>query len=678
MSSFPSPTAESAKGYANLTAKTSPTGEDGASKERSMPQPSLKPGLNHLKPTTSTTSEEDPSDKKSANQTTVKAATEILEKSSQSEKIEAGSDVVAGSVGAEGSAANPSDTKLDLRSEEDAESEQQDEVSREEKFNDEDSQDTHDIKNEIDREEGLTYTAEGQELYKRRAEKRIAQFEPYFRSVEYRMNFLEKALKELRGDDQKAEAKPQIVVEKTPQAISEPIEKTPPAVSEPIEKTPPTVSEIILSIRRMNWAEFKPYERSKDSQEPSQRFTFDRLKVRPNLQEEMESRPTKVSGNQPDGTPGAMIKTRHHVLEVLVEDPGASKRRRVRKQIDDGTIAKGSSQKAKACQKGDTTISQPSPVIETPILQCPERVRICSMPLLQIIGRLIDLERHYWWDMSHTVFLRPFKFFVLYEAEIRVALNNLERRWQTTGQSTPMEQTSGRRKEDQKAEAGKSNDRGSQNHDTETNDVSLDPAEKTDTLEALEHLRLLVEFLDNDLRSTFALRRQIKSKKDCPIAFSDLWHLYEHGQEVRTPGNQIQVFIVAKFTGGRDILCGYSPEDGPDHMSGGVRRESKGSFFVECYSYDFDGKKYGPVRTMFEIRRYEGFQDITSLQVYPWCFDPDHQNERYRLAGRGEKFLALAAINKTSHKKYRGISLDEHAEEVSWSNVSRCYYTKHV
>lgn len=228
-----------------------------------------------------------------------------------------------------------------------------------------------------------------------------------------------------------------------------------------------------------------------------------------------------------------------------------------------------------------------------------------------------------------------------------------------------MEQTSEREKEDQNTEAGRSNDKGSQNDDTETNDVSLDLAEKTDTFEALEHLRLLVEFLDNDLKSTFALRRQINSKKDCPIAFSDLWHLYEHGQEVRTPNVQIQVYRVAKFTGGRDLVSEYVEDHRLRVPSSCIERQgSKGAFFVECYSYDFNGTQYGPVRTMFEIRRYEGLRYITSLPVYPLWFDSDPQRERIRMARRGEKFMALAQINRSAHKSYRGLSLDEHAEEI--------------
>ena len=647
MSAVPPATTERAEIKMDLTAVTSVTEEAEVKKERSTSQPSLEPSLNHFKPIASTPGEEDAPDKKPPYQAVEKVSSEDLEKTSTSEVNEVGFKVVERSVGAEDDTTHPSDAKLDLNSQEDAETEQQDEVSRGEVFSDEITQDTDDIVNEIDKEKGLAYIANGQGLYKDRAEKRTVQFEPYFRSVEYRMNFLENELKELRGDNSKAEVRPKVSV----------------------GKNSSIALEIVPSIRRMTWANFAPSKRAQGRPIFSQRFTWDRFKAPLNLQEEKDLEAAILSGDKQHGTSGSATKHQHHALEVLIEDPEVSKRRRVRELVDNGNVAKDFSRRANSQRIFDTTTGQsPLSMVES-TLWCPERIRICSRPVLQILVRLLNnSDSRQAWDVPHMVFLRPFKLFVLYEAEIRLALKDMEKRWEPMGQTTPIEQSSGRKNEERTSEASNSNDPGNQNDGTTTADGSLSPLARIDTFEALEHLRLLVEFLDNDLKSTFALRRRISAKKDCPIAFSDLWHLYEHGQEVRTPGNQIQVFKVARFTGGRDIWSENLARSGvqfptfyPD------KQESKGSFFVECYSYDFDGQKYGPVRIVFEIRRYEGLRDITSLQVYPWWFDPDHENERIRLARRGEKFIALTRVNKIAHKSYRGLSLDENAEEVSWS-----------
>ena len=654
MSEVPSPTAELADIGTNLAAETSGTEEADARKERSISQPSLEPSISRLKPTTSIISDKDESGKKPTDQTAETAATETLEKNSQNEKIEATSNAAAKNDAVDDSTAQESDVQLDLKSEEQAEHEEQHEVSYEEEFRNEDSHDTDDSAEETDELASVVTTAEKQNHHRKRAKKRFNPYFTYFRSVEYRMDIFEQELKELKKPysreeelkklqllETKAKAKPQLV----------------------IEKPSPAVSEVVPSIRRMNWAEFKP---SRLSQE-ARRFTRDELRIRPNLQEAMDSRSIKVSGSQQDVTPGAISNHQHHVLEVLVEDPGASKRRRVKKHTDDGKFAKESNQKAKTYPKGDNINSQTSPVIETPILQCPERVRICSPALMEFLRSRFDLGNQFRRD-THMVFLRPFKFFVRYEAEIRAASKDLEKQWQTMVQTKLIEQTSGRNNEEPENEASISNNTTSQKDDTTAAEVSSDPAVQTDTFEELQHLRLLVDFMDNDLKSTFALRRQINSKRDCSIAFSDLWHLYEHGQEVRIPGDQIQVFKVASFTGGRDLLSESTPRGIPEVPPSCIQRQkSKGAFFVECYRYDFNGTQYGPVQTLFEIRRYEGLRDITSLQIYPLWFDPDHQNKRARLLRRGEKFIALARVNRTAHKSYHGLTLDEHAEEVSWT-----------
>lgn len=98
------------------------------------------------------------------------------------------------------------------------------------------------------------------------------------------------------------------------------------------------------------------------------------------------------------------------------------------------------------------------------------------------------------------------------------------------------------------------------------------------------------------------------------------------------------------------------------------REESNGAFFIECYRYDFNGTQYGPVHKLFEIRRYEGLRDIISLQVYPLWFDPDYRKEKARLVQRGDKFMELTRAKETAHKSYRGLSLDDYAEEVSLSD----------
>lgn len=400
-------------------------------------------------------------------------------------------------------------------------------------WSDEDSEDENyrehenNIEEQIDEEEDLANTAEGQKIFRERADTRIQHFQQYFKSLEYRMVYFETELKKLSRVDLGSEPKDDDLESelKDEDLESEPKDGT--------EKISAIMPKAIPSIRRMTWAEFKPSLSPQEASELDgrQRFTWERRKRGPNLQKEKESSFAKISDNQHDGTLGVeTIQQKHHVLEVLVEDPGISKRRRIKKRTDSETTTNIAARTAKTNHKNEGTTAQASTVT----LKCPERLRICSRPLLEKLYNIVDPEISMV-GVGHVMFLRPFKSFVLYENEIRDALKNLEKNWQSTEQTRPNEKTSGRNLEEQQDEVKKSDDAEKTIEEATALDPAADTVVKTDTLEVLQHLRLLTEFFDNDMKSTFALRKQIKAKEACPIAFADLWHLYEHGQEVRTP-----------------------------------------------------------------------------------------------------------------------------------------------
>lgn len=612
-----------------------------AQESATIKKPGLEPIHDHLKNSTLTTSEEDASDGIPTKRPTKIAASENLDSTSKATKDLADCGMVEGSGDTEGSTAGSTDARMDPKPSEKVKSGKGNKISGSGEFSDDDSQDDDDINAAISEEDDLAYTAEGQKLYKQRATKRIKLFGQYLWNVEYRMGFLESELKNLKGDKLETQQK------------------------DNAEKVSAATSEVIPSIRRLNWADYKG-----DSQDApelgtsaiSQRFTSEGIKGRQSLQEKGEPHFAKASVDQHDAIPG---KHQHHVLEVLIEEPGIQKRRRVRKYNEDENITKISGRNTTTYQESDVIPAQTSKTT----LQCPERLRICSKPLAEILHRISISDPEGGvpqWGAPYIVFLRPFKFFVLYQTEIRDTLKDLEKKWQSKEQPSSGEKTGQHNPEERQGEANNGIEVEDTKEDIATLEPAADTAMKTPAFEALEPLRLLVEFLDNDLKSTFALLRQIDAKEARSIVFADLWHLYKYGQEVRAPDDKLQVFKVAKFTGGRDLLTkSMLPSDPKVPSSCLDREESNGAFFIECYRYDFDGTQYGPVHKMFKIHRYEGLRDIRSLQVYPLCYDPEHQKERNRLVQRGEKFMTLARVNKTAHKTYRGLSLDEHAEEVS-------------
>ena len=198
---------------------------------------------------------------------------------------------------------------------------------------------------------------------------------------------------------------------------------------------------------------------------------------------------------------------------------------------------------------------------------------------------------------------------------------------------------------------------------------------ETESREALRCLRLLIEVLDTYLKSTLELRREIRLGRARSIAFEDLWHLYDYGQEIRAPSENLQIYRVAAFTGGRDFLSSRDAVskskrhyDYLDHLDHRNRHHdidsSNGEFSLECYSYSCNGKSYGPIRKSFVIRRFNGTRDIDSLAAYPWSLDKRYRSDKSSLRHRGEKFIDLSSLEQIAHRSYSGLSLDEHAEEV--------------
>ncbi|KAI4701606.1 hypothetical protein J4E81_003346 [Alternaria sp. BMP 2799] len=189
-------------------------------------------------------------------------------------------------------------------------------------------------------------------------------------------------------------------------------------------------------------------------------------------------------------------------------------------------------------------------------------------------------------------------------------------------------------------------------------------------IEAIQQLKLLEELYDTDLKPMFDMRRDIETKKLATISYTDLWHLFRYGQEVRASDNDTQVYRVLRWTGGREplakhgLLAELQARAALDAQSA-PRNENRGeTFIVETASFEFDGFHYGPVQKTFVVRKYDGEKPITSLPIFPLAFDPSHEELRQRLIHRGNLYLQLSQADQASHKHYHGLTLDEPHEEV--------------
>ncbi|KAE9380235.1 hypothetical protein N431DRAFT_477201 [Stipitochalara longipes BDJ] len=312
-----------------------------------------------------------------------------------------------------------------------------------------------------------------------------------------------------------------------------------------------------------------------------------------------------------------------YVLEVLTEEGPGIRRTRKRQEASAKPLRSGDKQSGND-GRGTESVTQMTSSGTATSLPVPERLRIRSKELLEILEEIAGVTFHSSpWGKEKIVFLRPFKLLVTFESEIRERLEQLE----TTSRVHPTPPS----------------------HDTESHG-------------ALEHLRLLVEFMDIDLKPLFEIRRRIQGGAIRKIAFADLWHLFKHGQLLVT-AEKLQLYRVIKFTGGRERLSPVIDSSSNQDYSD-IRANASGAFLVECCYFDFNGVQYGPARKTFVIRKYEGEKEVLALSIYPLTLDPTSDLLRVKLIHRGKHFLHLSRPNSVVSMYYSGLTLDLPQEEI--------------
>ncbi|KAL6804887.1 hypothetical protein GGI42DRAFT_342266 [Trichoderma sp. SZMC 28013] len=267
----------------------------------------------------------------------------------------------------------------------------------------------------------------------------------------------------------------------------------------------------------------------------------------------------------------------------------------------------------------------------------PERIRIHSSLFLQIFAKLIDPDGvQLDLDVPSIVFLRPFKAITQYEYRLRNWLTRPE-------------------------------------ENIETQDGMLEPTGKSsyddmilESPTARAHLRCVLEFFDAHIKARIEFLQSSECRK---VFFSDLWHIYRPGTEViGLDGKQAYRVIQVASSRHRPISnrrfyynYAYKGKDNDE--------SEPSEFTLHCTYIDFDGKYIGPVLRTFEIKRFDGEREITSLEVYPLRFHklkqgdfnltpqneleniPEQDRCRANLIQRGEKFVQVAAVK---HMYYSG------------------------
>ncbi|KAI0860003.1 P-loop containing nucleoside triphosphate hydrolase protein [Xylaria cubensis] len=270
----------------------------------------------------------------------------------------------------------------------------------------------------------------------------------------------------------------------------------------------------------------------------------------------------------------------------------------------------------------------------------PYLIRIRSPLLLKMLADVTGLQTVVGPHRHILLFFKPFKLLVAYAAQIRDRVKTL---------SSSLLDVSSETQEPQK----------------EKEPPKEGPPKETETAEARESLRLLCSVLDQYLQPKIDIRFG-SSQVPSTITYEDLWYLFKAGDEVRTTGkDQIQLFRIIKVTGGREALTRWR-DPPPDHASVKLKEKGylPGSFIIECFYIHYDGIQFGPVNETFQIPKFHGDRDITSLPIMPLRYDERCAELRKDLLKRGNEFAKLCNPEQVAHKQYKGLTLDKRQDQV--------------
>ncbi|KAI0116394.1 hypothetical protein GGR51DRAFT_574691 [Nemania sp. FL0031] len=264
----------------------------------------------------------------------------------------------------------------------------------------------------------------------------------------------------------------------------------------------------------------------------------------------------------------------------------------------------------------------------------PERLRINSRHLIQVLSQ--DYASYHLAPPgdSSVILLRPFRMLDFYNKRIRETYEKLKSKFENGHIDTsPNTDSTSVGAVNQNSKDG--------DHDDEGNDLII----SLDSPIGFNHLKVLVEFIDNDLQNRINYLNTNRCQK---VAFSDLWYLFQPGGLVIS-NNGKQAYRILSMNS-----IGHKTIDPKSKYKKHSREEA--SITVKCVYIDFDGKRLGPVSKTFHIPRFGGERAVTSLIIYPLRFYPYQKDSvddsasipedtfREHLMKRGKFFLQVAAV----------------------------------
>ena len=247
----------------------------------------------------------------------------------------------------------------------------------------------------------------------------------------------------------------------------------------------------------------------------------------------------------------------------------------------------------------------------------PERIRVNSRPLAYLVDRLIDSQGSgaLYLSSKGFTYMRPYRSLIRSDDRIRAYCRVLEsfhgqqssaqhakETVENSGEESPTNSKTTGSKDMVHAEPTLANVVPDQFQNLWNKDEGIYHTE-----EIMKELQCFIRFMDQYLADLFLLRDLIRDKKIQTISFDNLWMLFNHGDEVCSRQEQMQLYKVFHTNGGRSLdrtrqakvrrSTIYFEDNGKLEMYRAYQRVSM--FEVHCYHIDFDGQQLGPVHKSF-------------------------------------------------------------------------------
>ncbi|KLJ12759.1 hypothetical protein EMPG_12241 [Blastomyces silverae] len=283
---------------------------------------------------------------------------------------------------------------------------------------------------------------------------------------------------------------------------------------------------------------------------------------------------------------------------------------------------------------------------------------------------------------SQNVFVRPFKYLVAYESDIRQCLKEAEivydqavSKLEETKQENPTTDvsTSNNRAENVEGKPEQQNPA----HVTKDDDANNAGGAASRAKRERDELRCLVKFMDTDMHDIFEAKRRISNGDITEIAFEHLWLLFKPGDVILNSSsdenrNYRQAYRVLNISGGRAYFdsgykagfvgimdhIGDSDSENEEKCRDAIKCSGVDTtcFIIDAFYIDFDGTKLGARSKRFAIPPYKGTRPITSLLPFPMLPSPESVQIQRTLTERGRRFVQLVP---GTHKKYSGPTVQE-------------------